>query len=133
MDKLAILVNSIRTPDGTVLTSYDRHDYVAHTDTLTGEFYMTDGGIDYMRRSINVVPAEDLSVYSDASHDIARQAVTWGTRGKDGLQPFKRIAVKDMETSHIEAVLYTQFRIYPQVKAVMINELKHRGVEYEES
>lgn len=131
MENLKILVNSIRTPDGTVLISYGRHDYVTHKDAVTGEVYMIDGGLDYLRRSINTVAAEDLSVYNNVSHDVARQVVTWGTRGKDGLQPFKRVAVKDMETSHIEAVLYTQQHIYPQVKIVMINELQLRGVDHD--
>ena len=45
MEKKLIL-SRIRTPDGTILTSYHQHDYVTHTDK-NGETYMLDGGSEY--------------------------------------------------------------------------------------
>ena len=75
-----ILVNSIRTPDGTVLTSKHRHDYVTHTDK-NGEMYMVDGGSDYLRRSVNEEEAEDLTVTSDSPiEDIRRDWFRWNER-----------------------------------------------------
>ena len=38
-----ILSNKMRTPDGTILESKHRHDYVTHTDA-NGKEYMLDSG-----------------------------------------------------------------------------------------
>ncbi len=47
-----LIYNALRTPDGTVLTSRHRHDYVTHIDK-NGKEYMIDGGLDYVRSSAN--------------------------------------------------------------------------------
>lgn len=46
--------------------------------------------IDYLIEEQNIAPEEIL---------------LWGTYGKDGKQPLKRILIKDMETDHLEACL----------------------------
>jgi len=48
MSERKIVLNRIKTPDGTILTSYHRHNYVSHIDN--GELYAVDGGNDYLRR-----------------------------------------------------------------------------------
>ena len=102
-----LVANRIRTPDGTILQSYNRHDYKTHHD-LNGEAYMIDGGLDYSKRSLNKVPAEDLSVYVGDDHQHIRSAFCWGTRGILGDQPVRWIPLKDLEDDHIEAILDTQ-------------------------
>ena len=67
-----ILVNSIETPDGTILTSNYTHDYNYHIDK-NGERYMVDGGVDYLKRSKNVIPYKELSLYSDSDFIIVRE------------------------------------------------------------
>ena len=62
-----LVANRIRTPDGTLLQSYNRHDYKTHIDA-NGEVYMVDGGLDYSKRSLNKAPPEDLSVYVGDDH-----------------------------------------------------------------
>jgi len=57
--------NAIQTPDGTILESYHRHDFRMYTDTITGETYMVDGGLEYRRGSVNDVPAKDLCEYEE--------------------------------------------------------------------
>jgi hypothetical protein len=100
-----ILLNRIRCPDGTILTSWYRHDYVTHVDE-NGFEYMVDGGTSYLRRNIvEDHPYEELSVYWSEDHSANRELVTWGTYGKNGDQPFKRVFLKDMSTNHIHAVI----------------------------
>ncbi len=47
-----LVVNAIQTPDGTVLRSLHCHDYRAYQDA-NGKVYMIDGGLDYIKSSIN--------------------------------------------------------------------------------
>ena len=121
---LRILLNRIKTPDGTILTSYNRHNYVEYKDTLTKEVLMVDGGTDYLRRNIGTY--EELSVYDDGSHITRRSAVHWGTRGKDGKQPLVYKLLKDLDSDHIEAILKTQHQISDFYKEVFMEELKYR-------
>ena len=103
-----IVANRIRTPDGTILESKHRHDYVSYVDK-NGKEYMVDGGTDYLRRNVHEdAPYEELTVYADAPHAVIREVFKWGTRGKDGKQPLKFVTLKDMTTDHIEAILETQ-------------------------
>ena len=78
-----ILKNSIKTPDGTILVSRHRHDYVSHNDT-NGETYFIDGGNSYFRGSLNKVPAEDLSITTEDDFDLIREGFEWGSYGKNG-------------------------------------------------
>ena len=119
-----LLLNRIKTPDGTILTSYNRHDYVTHKDSITKEVLMVDGGTDYLRR--NVGTYEELSVYDDGSHITRRSAVHWGTRGKDGKQPLVYKPLKDLDSDHIEAILKTQHQISDFYREIFKEELKYR-------
>ena len=96
-----IILNRIKTPDGTVLTSHHRHDYQIHEDA-NGETYMTDGGMDYIRRSSNKVHPEILDVYSDAPFTKIREALYRGGRGIDGTQPLTYVLLCDMSNAWIE-------------------------------
>jgi len=133
--KNQILVNSIQTPDGTILTSYSIHDYKTHKDELTGETYMVDGGTEYIRRNLNKVPAVDWCIYSNDSHIQIRNYFTWGTYGtfnEDGKYipkvqgSLRRVLLKDLETDHIQAILETQHHISEKVVKVFTDELKYR-------
>jgi hypothetical protein len=44
--------NSIKCPDGVILTSRHRHDFKSHKDK-NGDTYINDGGIDYIKKKIN--------------------------------------------------------------------------------
>ena len=121
-----IVANKIRTPDGTILQSYHVHDYKTHLDK-NGYTYMVDGGTEYLRRTIvDEAPHEELSVMVTDSHEDIRAAFHWGTRGKDGKQPLSWVALKDLDTDHIEAILDTQTRISDWVKNIMSVELNYR-------
>lgn len=120
-----ILVNMIRTPDGTILQSRHRHDYVTYTDK-NGLQYMVDGGLDYLRRNVHHEhPYEELSLYEEDPIEIIRERFDWGTYGKDGKQPFTRILLKDMTEEHIQAILETQ-RLLVSVQNMFHRELIYR-------
>jgi len=122
-----IVANRIRTPDGTILESMHRHDYVTYIDT-NGKEYMVDGGLDYMRRVVHGdAPYEELSVYSNESHEKIRNAFRWGTRGKDGKQALTYVPLKDLTTEHIEAILDTQTHIRDYIRQIFLDELSFRG------
>jgi hypothetical protein len=102
MEKRLIL-SSIQTPDGTILTSRHRHDYTTYTDA-NGLMYMLDGGTDYQRVNVHPqAPYIDLSLYSDAPFEIIREHYSRGGRGKDGKQPLTWVALKDMNDEWLEA------------------------------
>ena len=126
MNNKSIIYNALRTPDGTVLESAHRHDYKEYVDS-NGKTYMIDGGLDYIRASANGDEVF-LTVYSDGPHDDIREFMKWGTRGKDGKQPLRYVALKDMDTDHIQACLDTQWQMRPACRTIMQNELKYRNV-----
>lgn len=120
-----ILANRIRTPDGTILQSYHRHDYKTHKDK-NGEIYMVDGGLDYLRRNQCKEHAEELSVYSCDAHSTIREAFHWGTRGKSGRDALQWVPLKDLTTNHIRAIVETQNQIPYHIKKLFENELVYR-------
>jgi len=119
-----IIRNALKTPDGTVITSRHRHDYVTHTDT-NGKEYIIDGGLDYIRSSANG-DEEYLTVTIDHAHDDIREACEWGSYGKDGSEPLHYKKLMDMSESHIEAVLSNVTAINPSIKTAMQYELEYR-------
>ena len=120
-----IVVNRIRTPDGTILTSRHVHDYVTYIDANSEE-YMVDGGTDYLRRNVCKAPHEEISLYVDGSMPELREAFTWGTYGVDGDQPLTWVKLKDMEIDHILNVLKIQ-TLEAWRRELFERELRHRG------
>jgi|TARA_R110000751_G_scaffold28169_4_gene73764 hypothetical protein len=121
-----ILCNIMRTPDGTILESKHRHDYVTHMDA-NGKEYMLDGGLDYVRCSAHG-EEEMLTIYTDHPHELIRAAVKWGTFGKQSDQPLSYVAIAKMSTEHLQACLDGQ-RGYPRpvMHKVMQDELEYRN------
>ena len=121
------LANRIRTPDGTILESMHRHDYVTYIDA-NGKEYMVDGGLDYLRRNVHDdAPYDELSLVSTDEHSVVREVFKWGTYGIDGKQKLKYVILKDMSWDHIEAILETQTQLRDHVRQVFVNELDYRG------
>ncbi len=121
-----LLVSKCITPDGTVLQSRHVHDYVTHLDA-NGEEYMLDGGIDYIRCSVNKDPASDCSCYTSDSIEKIREHFSWGSYGVDGDEPLHYILLKDMDSKHIEAILaqYESAMVY-RVVYMFYDELDYR-------
>jgi len=119
-----IILNKIRTPDGTELISYHRHDYKTYKDK-NGKFYSVDGGTSYLRRSFDEQDYEELSIVDDGSldHETIRNNLYWGTFGIEGDQPLKFVLLKDLDTDHIEAIIDEG---YKRVEKYMKVELEWR-------
>lgn len=124
-----IICNAIICPDGTYLRSYNVHDYKSHTDKLTGELYVVDGGNEYLRRSVNIRKAHDMTVYLSDPFKAIREAFVWKSYGKNGeyLPNGKYIALQDMTNDHLCAILETQTHIKgTYVEDLMKQELAYR-------
>lgn len=111
MENKRIIVNQIRTPDGTILKSMHRHDYVQYTDQ-NGKDYMVDGGTDYLRRIVHEdAPYEELTIYEDASFEVIRENYCRGGRGKDGTQPLTWVPMNQMNDNWLAAcIVYNEER-----------------------
>ena len=123
MEKRQLVRNGIKTPDGTVLISYHRHDYKTHLDKKTGEVYMVDGGPSYIRRSLNKIAPESLDVYLDDDYEKVREAFHWGA-ARDGDHEW--ITLSNLETDHIQSIIDTQRHISIWVRELLDKELQYR-------
>jgi hypothetical protein len=128
-----IIANAIMCPDGTYLRSYHRHDYKEHLDKLTGEVFIVDGGTDYLRRSVNTIPATSMDVYLSDPFKAIREAFVWKSYGKNGehIPHGVYIYLCKMDTDHIHAILETQHHINgTYVEDLMKQELAYRKENY---
>ena len=119
-----LIKSSIKCPDGTILTSRHRHDYQAHLDK-NKELYVNDGGINYIRRSINKEPYEDISLYSDDSFEKLREGLEWASFGKNGDEPLHYKSVSNMSTKHIKAILLN-CKVADYMKEIFEKEIEYR-------
>jgi len=99
-----LVVNAIKTPDGTVLVSNHRHDYKEYVDE-NGYTYMVDGGLAYLRRNKVPEPYTELSLYEDDDFEKIRKLHSRGGRGKNGDDPLTWVPLCDMSTDWLEACI----------------------------
>lgn len=129
-NKTTILYNAIQTPDGTVLESKHRHDFVCHIDA-NGKRYCVDGGRNYLRRVCEDVDYQDISLMDEGDHEVRRDYLKWGVNyDKDGNYlvdgPDYR-KIKDLDTDHIENIIKRGFVDHlPFYYEVFTDELKYR-------
>lgn len=126
-----LLVNAIRTPDGTIIQSLHRHDYVQHLDA-NGHTYAVDGGRDYRRRIGSIGDCAEECVYTDDNHELIRERVKWGSYGKEGTSTLHVSPVKDLSSDHIKSILganprgHNYLQLDPAMEKVMSDELEWR-------
>ncbi len=121
-----LVYNAIKCPDGTVLVSKNRHDYKTHVDATNQQTYMVDGGLNYLRRNVTDIPAEELSVDDSMPFEIVRMFFEWGSYGRNGDMDLHYLKLKDMTTGHIKAVL-AECKYLPEWRvALMERELAYR-------
>jgi hypothetical protein len=124
MHTLTIVRNAIQTPDGTILRSRSIYDYQSHLDTLSGETYGVVGGNKYLSHSVNIVPFIDLTVTSEDSFEVQREAFEWGSYGVDGTEYIK---LMDLSSLHLYAILKTQNKLKGTYTEYLLKEeVAHR-------
>ena len=120
-----IVLNRIKTPDGTILTSWDRHDYKVYKDA-NGHEYMVDGGQSYLKRGApKDAPYEELAVYDTDSFEVIREALHWGTMGKDGTKELHWVPMHKMQEDHLRTLVDRE--IGPSwIRAIFRKEIIYR-------
>jgi hypothetical protein len=128
MDK-TIIYNALQTPDGTILHSKHRHDYIEYKDT-NGNVYVIDGGNDYVRCSCNGDEVFLTKYFEDCTFEECANYMCWGSNyDKDMNRLPKTIWKKicELDTNHIEAILdgnFTKNEKYIQIFEYEINRRK---------
>lgn len=122
---MTILINKMITPDGHVMISRSRHNYLEYKDN-NGDVYILDGGTNYVRRSINEIPATVITIEDTDPHELIREHFEWGTYGKNGDQELKYVVLKDLTDDHLQAIIRTQTHLKEHILKVFFDELEHR-------
>ena len=126
-----LIQNKWQTPDGTILISKHRHDYVEYTDK-NGDYYMIDGGNDYVRKSVNKKEMKDLCIYSNGSFETDR-FLLWGRNYDKNMKRLPKtefVPIKDLNTDHIWAILLTLPNMNKEYRRVMEEEILFREEEW---
>lgn len=139
-----IVYNALRTPDGTVIESTHRHDYVEHKDK-NGKTYIIDGGLDYVRCT-NHGDEVLLTKYADQPHEQIREyafRTGYGKPGTDDYGTYRLTRIADMDDEYLdEAIKYVKVFIahytpvseinkleddeHPHVLQILLNEKEYR-------
>jgi len=124
---MAILLNRIQTPDGTIITSRSRHDYVSYEDD-NGSTYAVDGGCAYLRRQ-GPLDFKEMSLMSTEPFAEIRRVFEWGTYGRAGKDKLTYIKLRDLTEDHIRVIIGTQDKfLRPEVSELFRRELNFRGL-----
>lgn len=99
------------------IVSRHKHNYVTCSCGATS----VDGGLSYLQRSGDNYT--ETSLNDKDSFEKIRNNFEWGSKGVDGNEPLRYVKLKDMETSHIMAILDTQ----KQHPFVFLKELLNRN------
>lgn len=116
-----LILNRIKTPDGTILTSWSQHDYKVYKDK-NGEVYMVDGGCAYFRRNKCREPYEELSVYDTEPFEKIRQAHYRFSKGKDGKEPERIVHLCSMSDNWLHAVIQWNQKNFSKLVADKLNK-----------
>lgn len=97
-----VLYRGLQTPDGTIIVSHNRHDFVTHTDKIDGLEYMLDGGLDYARTygRGKIIEVRDTDDYEEV-----RKFFTRGSRGKKMDEELKWVPLEKMSNEHLKNVI----------------------------
>lgn len=102
----SIIYSGLQTPDGTIIESKHRHDYVVHEDK-NGKEYMLDGGHDYVRYTLHG-DEKLITIYDDEPFEKIREYFKWGRNydaNMNRLPKTEWVLLKDLKTDHIDRIL----------------------------
>jgi hypothetical protein len=125
-----IVYNAIQTPDGTILQSKHRHDYVSYTDK-NGQYYAVDGGLEYVKRSWDKPDYTELNkTFKECTLDECTKYLNWGQNYDADMNKLPETIFKpicELNTGHIEAILeggYCKNEMYLKVFEYELNKRK---------
>ena len=134
MQERTLLLNRIRCPDGTVLTSRSRHDFKEHTQA-DGRYYFVDGGLSYQRIGYSDKEYTDLSIYTNDTHIKIRENMEWGKNYDKEMNLLPKtvyVKVKDITDGHLKAIMLLTKGVegssITAVHQVFQNELEFREI-----
>ena len=124
-----LVLNSIKCPDGTILESRYRHNFVRHVQE-DGREYFVDGGFEYQRIGHSDDDYENLSLTVLDDHSIIRERFKW-TRQLDAdgnhLTEPQTIILKDITDGHLQALLsWTSSGYAWWINYVFVKEKEYR-------
>jgi len=100
-----VIANKLITPDGTVLVSRNRHDFVTYKDK-NGKTYMIDGGRDYCRASNNG-DEMFIQITTNSPWEVIRDEYTrWNIHSKS------YVKLKDISDNWLQNIIdfFIQYR-----------------------
>jgi hypothetical protein len=123
-----LVYNAIQTPDGTIIQSKHRHDFVTHEDK-NGKRYMIDGGLDYCRRSNNGDEVSLCLTVLDPIEKI-REVFTWGRNYNEKMERLPAtewVLLKDLNEGHLDALCTGKYS--PEwITLLFIREKQYRNL-----
>lgn len=107
-NQIHLVANRWECPDGVILHSKHRHDFVEHVDEQ-GNYSFADGGNGYyIRTSGNLI---DRCVRSTDPFELQREFFLWSSYGKDGKQYKTYVPLNQLTDEHLAAIIETQEHI----------------------
>lgn len=126
--KPIILYNAIQCPDGTIIESTYRHDWVQHIQE-DGREYFVDGGLDYQRIGCSDKKFINLLVTTESEHAKIREVFKWTSNYDANMNPIAPVKrkLKDLTDDHVKALVIWTEEGYPEyVHKIMKDELEWR-------
>jgi len=125
--KRQLVLNRIQTPDGTILTSYHRHDFVAYKDK-NGKMYCLDGGNDYQKIVGADKGIKNLTIYSDAPFEVIRESYHRGSHGKNGDEDMTWTPICKMSDEWLRNVI--EYNYNKGLSESFANEMYKKELDY---
>ena len=99
------LYNAIKTPDGNILCCQSANSLVTYTDTISHEEYLVEDRGNRVCLSTNVVPYEELSVFSDDPFEKVRTIKCFIPSPQFNKGTINIVSLEEMDDEYITHIL----------------------------